>query len=29
MEICLRSQATKLLQASKLVLHLVSFELKR
>ena len=29
MEICLRSQATKLLQANKLVLQLVSFELKR
>ena len=29
MEVCLRSQATKLLQANKLVLQLVSFELKR
>ena len=29
MEICLRWQATKLLQAKKLVLQLVSFELKR
>ena len=29
MEICLRSLATKLLQAKNLVLQLVSFELKR